>query len=95
MLSNVSSFVSSSVTPPNKIPIFFACHKDMVQPERIDGAYAVEGRFRFSHFSIGMFCADAFVSVSVGMLILKGAILICQTIRAEREHTSETKYLPA
>jgi hypothetical protein len=55
------------------MPVFLFCHNAMVQPERMDGAYAVEGRFRFSHFSIGILNADDeedFSSSTVGVLIL-------------------------
>lgn len=54
-------------------PMFFAGHKDMVHPERREGAKAVDGLFRFSHFRIGMRKAEldeGFKSASVGILSL-------------------------
>lgn len=53
VLSRVSSFVSSSVTPPNITPMFLALHNAMVHPTRRAGAYAVDGRFRRSHLKVG------------------------------------------
>lgn len=37
-LTMPSSPVSSSVTPPNKIPVFLAGHAVIVHPDRRDGA---------------------------------------------------------
>jgi hypothetical protein len=50
-LSKVSSLVSSSVTPPNRIPVLLAIHDAILQPERSGGANAVDGRFRLSHLT--------------------------------------------
>jgi hypothetical protein len=36
---------------PNKTPIFFAAHRAMVLPDLNDGANAVLGRLRRSHFA--------------------------------------------
>lgn len=51
-LSNVSSCLSSSVTPPNITAVFLATHSAIVQPDLKVGAKASEGRFRRSHFAI-------------------------------------------
>jgi hypothetical protein len=43
--------VSSSVTPPKRIPIPFDGQSVIVQPLRRHGAYASEGLLRFSHLN--------------------------------------------
>lgn len=53
--------------------MLFACHNAIVHPERIDGAYVVEDRFRWSHFKSGILNEDGdfdFKSASVGRLTL-------------------------
>lgn len=50
-LSSPSSLVSSSVTPPKRIPIPFDGQSVIVQPLRRHGAYASEGLLRFSHLN--------------------------------------------
>lgn len=63
--------MSSSVTPPNSIPVFLFAHSDIVQPERSDGAYAVEGLLRLSHFIVGRSDEpEALPSSAVGIAIL-------------------------
>lgn len=51
-LFSVSSSESSSVTPPNSIPIPFVAQSAIVTPDLSAGAYTVDGRLRRSHFTI-------------------------------------------
>ena len=51
-LSNVSSLVSSSVTPPKRMPMAFAAHRVIVHPLRREGAYASDARLRRSHLIV-------------------------------------------
>lgn len=92
-LSIVSSLVSSSVTPPNIIPILFADHSAIVQPDRIEGAKAVEGLLRFSHLIVRG-SAGAFPSVGIFKVRLRGLVSTAQRRHAMRYLTEETKYLP-
>ena len=39
-------------------PVFLAAQNAIVHPERSDGAYAVEGRLRRSHFIVGKLSED-------------------------------------
>lgn len=74
ILSNPSSLVSSSVTPPKSTPVPFAAHNVIVHPLRIEGAYASDGLLRLSHLKMGpMICStfvDAFEFVDFEFVIV-------------------------
>jgi hypothetical protein len=75
ILSNVSSLVSSSVTPPNRIPVLLAAHDAILQPERSDGANAVDGRFRLSHL---IFKGTLFFDFDVVAIVLSSIVRLIE-----------------
>ena len=73
------------------IPVFLAAQRAIVHPDRRHGAYAVDGRFRLSHFMMGkspvlfeLASCDA-----SGMLILLFALNSTSIVRQDRYHTPQ------
>jgi len=101
-LSNPSSLVSSSVTPPNNTPMLFAVQRVIVHPLRKEGAYASDGLLRFSHKKVGLDCGgfvdnlvlDFGLDVGVGGGASDGSVILKKGVnwRKDVERLDKLKY---